>query len=277
MEPRGVQEPITFAVIGHNEGEFLANSIGQAAEAARPGDRLWFVDGASTDGSPELAASLGAEVIDAPLGKGRAIAAALARCETSHICLIDGDIEYSTSNIPLSLRHALVEEPADMILADFEWPARRLNHSIRGVYRPLVGALFPEALERFGRIPYSGFRMLRADLPLGPLPPGFGVETHFNLLCAANGWPTRVIDVGEYGGPLRRKPRLGYEVGAAIFDVAEAHGRLDSELRPQWDAWLEVVMQVLATQPPLADEPGKDYRERLSAAAARPLPPARRS
>src|SRR5947208_2204500 len=171
MRGHGQAEPITFAVVGHNEGEYLPRSIGQAAEAARDGDRLLFVDGASTDGSAELARSLGAEVVEAPLGKGRAVAAALARCETDYLCLVDGDIEHSERNIPQALRDELLDEPAHMILGDFDWRGRRMNHSINGVYRPLVGALFPEALERFGRIPYSGFRILRADLPFGALPP----------------------------------------------------------------------------------------------------------
>src|SRR5438552_18435019 len=93
-------EPITFAVVGHNEGEYLARSIGQAAAAARDGDRLLFVDGQSTDGSADLAASLGAEVVEAPLGKGRAVAAALARCEPPYIRLIDGDIEHPARHVP---------------------------------------------------------------------------------------------------------------------------------------------------------------------------------
>jgi len=267
---------ITFAVVGHNEAELLPNSIGQAAEAVRPGDRLWFVDGASTDGSAELAASLGAEVIEAPLGKGHALAAALARCETPHICFVDGDIEYSTRNIPMSLRDALLEEPAHMITGDFAWPARKLNHSIDGVYRPLVGGLFPDALERFGVIPYSGFRILRADLPWGQLPPGWAIETYFNLTCTVRGWPTRVIDLGDYVGPIRRKPELGWEVGRTIFDVAEADGRLDSALRPQWEDWLANVMEVLLTQPHPGEEPSEEYMARHRAARTRPLPPAKR-
>jgi glucosyl-3-phosphoglycerate synthase len=268
-------EAITFAVIGHNEADYLARSIGQAAEAARDGDRLVFVDGQSTDGSAEVAGSLGAEVVEAPLGKGQAVAAALERCDTAYLCLIDGDIEHSERNIPLALRDALVDEPAHMILGDFEWRGRRMNHSIAGVYRPLVGALFPEALERFGRIPYSGFRILRADLPLGPLPPGWAVETYLNLVCHVNGWPTRVIELGEYAGPLRRKPLLGYEVGGAILDLAEADGRLDPALRPRWDDWLEGIMQVLVEQLPPGEEPGEEYLERHKAARSRPFPPAR--
>ena len=265
---------LTFAVIGHNEVGTLANAIGQAAEAAEPGDRLWFVDSASTDGSAKLAASLGAEVVPAPLGKGTAMATAIARCETGHVCFVDGDIEYSSSNIPLRLRESLAAEPADMLVADFEWPNRRFLNSVPGVYRPLVGSLFPEALDRFGWMPFSGFRLLRTDLPLGSLPPGFGVETYLNLLCTVSGMRTRVVDVGVYRGPVRTKRELGREVGEVILDMAEQHGRLDGRLRPLWEAWLSEVMDVLRAQPE-PDGPEGDYPERLLAAASRPLPPSK--
>jgi glucosyl-3-phosphoglycerate synthase len=241
-------------------------------EAAAPGDRVWLVDGASTDGSPQIAASLGAEVIPAPLGKGRAMATAIARCESRHICFMDADLEYSSSNIPLRLREAHAEEPADMIVAEFEWPAKRFLNALPGVYRPLVGSLFPEALERFGRMPFSGFRVLRTDLPLGSLPPGFAVETYLNLLCTVRGMRTRVIDVGVYGGPDRPKRELGREVGEVILDMAEGDGRLDARLRPLWETWLEEVMEVLRTHPS-PGEPTGDYPERLAATASRPLPP----
>jgi glycosyltransferase involved in cell wall biosynthesis len=273
MGGRAEDQAITYAVVGHNEAELLANAIGQAAEAARPGDSLWFVNGASTDGSEAIAARLGAEVVNAPLGKGRALATALARCETPYICFLDGDIEYSSANIPISLREALFDEPADMIVADFEWPNRRFNVSMTGIYWPLSRALFPEA--DFGRIPYSGFRLLRADLPVGALPAGFGVESYLNTLAIARGWRARTIDVGEYRGPVRRKPDLGWESAEAILDVAEAHGRLDPELRPRWDEWVAETMRVVAAQPDPSKDPPEEYRERLSAAAGRPFPPAK--
>ena len=265
---------VTFAVMGHNEARTVANAVGQAAAAAGPGDRLWFVDSDSTDGSAEIAASLGAEVVRAPRGKGRAMAAAIARCDTPHICFVDADLDDSAQNIPLRLREALAEDSgADMIVADLDWRGKPFPHAVIGVYRPLVGALFPEVLERFGRFPFSGFRLLRTDLSLGSLPPGFGVETYLNLLSATNGMRTKLIDVGIFHGAVRVKLWLGREVGDAILDLAAAEGRLDPDLRPRWDGWLDDVMRVLLTQPG-PGEPAGDYPDRLMAAAARPLPPA---
>jgi glucosyl-3-phosphoglycerate synthase len=264
---------ITFAVIGHDEAGLLPNAIAQATEAATPDDPLWFVDSASTDGSAEVARSLGVQVVSGPVGKGQAMALAMARCETSHICFVDADIESSSVNIPLSLRDALAEEEADMIMADFHWPERGFHHSILSVYRPLVRVLFPEALTRFGRMPFSGFRVIRSDLPVGPLPRGFGVETHLNLVSTVKGLRTRVIDVGQYQGPVRRKPELGAEVGQAILDVAQRSGRLDAQRRPEWDAWLDRTVGVLRTQPH-PGEPNVDYMKRFIAVTAQPLPAA---
>jgi glucosyl-3-phosphoglycerate synthase len=267
---------VTFAVVGHNEAGILSNAVRQALEAASPGDRVWFVDSASTDGSAAVAAALGVEVVRAPLGKGRAIVAAMGLCETKYICLLDADIEQSESNIPLTLRRALDVEPADMIVADFDWPARRSWGAMRGVYFPLVGALFPEAADRFGRIPFSGFRLLRTDLPLDAVPPGFAVETYLNLFCTLEGLRTRVIDVGVYDGPERPKLDLGREVGDLILDMAVADGRLDAGLRPLWDAWLEGVMEVLRDRP-LDGASAAGHLERVLAAAARPMPRASRA
>ena len=268
--------PITFAVLGHNEVDLLATAVGQAREALEPGDRLWFVDGASTDGSAELAASLGAEVVEAPLGKGRAAAGAIERCQTPYICLLDGDIEESERNIPLTLARALAGEPADMLVGEYTWPGRRVFHSMRYVYGRLVDALFPDSVEPVGVMPYSGFRLLRTDLHFGAIPPGFGLETYMNLMTVVRGWSSRPVDIGVYHGPVRRKPALGREVGLVILDVAEASGRLDTELRPQWDDWLGRLADMLEEQPG-ANERVEEYLERLEAVAARPLPPARRA
>jgi glucosyl-3-phosphoglycerate synthase len=267
------REAITFAVLGHNEAELLANAVGQAREALEPGDELWFVDGQSTDGSAELAAALGAQVVEAPLGKGRAVALAIGRCETPYICLLDGDIENSEKNIALTLARALAAEPADMLVGEYTWPGRRVFHSMRTVYGRLVEALFPDTLEPVGEMPYSGFRLLRTDLDFGELPGGFGIETYLNLMTAVRGWRVRPVDIGIYEGPVRRKPELGLEVGRVVLDVAEMAGRIDPEARPGWDEWLERVATVLGEQPG-ANERVEEYLARLEAVAGRPLPPA---
>jgi glucosyl-3-phosphoglycerate synthase len=274
----------TFAVIGRDESERLGTALGQASEAAQPGDEVWFVDSGSNDGSSELAASLGAHVLSAPTGKGRAVARALDEATTEHLVLVDADIERTSANIPLSLREAAERSGADLIVAEFEEPRLRLRHSSRYVWRPLVRALFPEADGRFGRTPLSGFRALRTGMELGSIPTQFGAETHLNLVVAAAGGSVDVVDVGTYWGPVRPKPLLGLEVGAAILDLAHARGRLEAELRPRWDEWVRSVVEIVVAGPgrstdgstPRDTSADAEYVQRLEVASGRPLPPANR-
>jgi glucosyl-3-phosphoglycerate synthase len=270
-----VSEPFTYAVVGHNEAGTLANALRQVSDARRPGDRVWFVDSASTDDSARIAASLDVPVIDAPLGKGRAMAVALEECDDGYLCFVDADLESSEVNIPQRLRDVADTTGADMVVGAFHERARRLAVT-PGLYLPLLGALFPERIDDL-RVPLSGFRALRIGLPIRPLPPGYGAETHLNLEVPAARGRIADCDLGLFKGNLRgyaNIPAIGTDVAAALLDLAIAHGRLDTSRRPEWDAWVDVVLGVLRTQPPVGADDAR-YVEDLLAAAARPLPPAR--
>jgi glucosyl-3-phosphoglycerate synthase len=273
------QPTFTFAAVGRDEAERLGEALRQAREASR-GEEVWFVDSGSSDGSPEAAAALGARVLRAPAGKGRAIARVLGEVTTDYLVLLDADIDRTTSNIAARLRDAVERTGPDLVVAEFEEPLLQVRDSSRYVWRPLVEALFPEAHERFGRTPLSGFRALRTGVDLGRLPPGFGVETHVNLAVAVGGGSVQVEDVGTYWGPVRSKPLLPRDVGTAILDVAEAEGRLDRRSRAAWDAWVERIVAIVveratrATDGPTPAEnvAEPDYVGRLQAASSRPLP-----
>ncbi len=90
-----ISDEVGIVVIGRNEGERLRACL----ESLR-GRRLVYVDSASTDGSPELARSFGAEVVD--LDMSRPFSAARARNEgysrlaetperAAYIQFVDGD------------------------------------------------------------------------------------------------------------------------------------------------------------------------------------------
>lgn len=261
---------ITFAVVGHNEAALLSNALEQAHSASRPGDAVWFVDSASSDGSGELARSLGAEVLPCPLGKGSAVAAAIERCHTTHICLLDADIERTTRNVPATLRDALERTGADMVVGEFEWPEKPFRPVTTTIWDPLVRALFPEALATVPLVPLSGFRILSVELASGPLPTGFGLEVHLNIVGSLDGRRTETADIGVYSGPIRPNPGLPAEVASAILDIAESRGRLAVGARPRWDEWLEPVLALIADTDP--DDHAR--RELLREVAARPLPSA---
>jgi hypothetical protein len=258
---------ITFAVIGHNEAPTVAKAIAQAAAAAEPTEQVWFVDSASTDDSAAIAASLGADVIPAPLGKGRAMSRAAELCETEYICFLDADIESSSVNIPLALRSALAAQDADMIIGQFVEPARRIRSTSDAIYRPLVETFFPEALDRCGTTPLSGFRMVSLERPLGRLPAGFGAEVHMNVVFALTASTIAVADIGIYRGPIRPSGDIAWDAARAILDLAADYGRLSESNRPLWDAWAEEVVKVIRTRPD--DGPLEGFRARLAAAASR--------
>jgi hypothetical protein len=268
----------TFAIVGRNEAERLVGMVGLAQQAAEPGDRVWFVDSDSEDDSIAAARALGVdEVIEAPRGKGRAMTAALERCESRYICFLDGDLYDWTVNIPASLRAAAVSSGADMVVGVFRDDRRRVI--MPHLYWPLVDALFPDYGRQCDPTPISGQRVLDAAIVRTPLPPGYGAETHLNLTFAAAGHQIATEDLGFVRGPLRgyaNVTALANGITTEILDFAVACGRLDAEQRPAWDCWVEEVVETIGLPPP----PGAPDDEHLAAvaeAAAQPFPPVRES
>jgi hypothetical protein len=278
MEVRTVMADFTFAVVGRNEAESLHLFLGQALEAAAPGDRVWYIDSDSSDDSAERAAALGAQVIRAPAGKGRAMQRAIEECGSGYIVFGDADLTWSEHNICAVLRQAAIDTGADMVIGHGHHPVR-VRSVNPGVWLPLAGFFFPQLLGSFSPFPVSGYRVIRAEHVNGLLPPGYGIETHLNLLFAHDGRSIVAHHFGAYEGPLRgyrNIPLMSLEVANATLDFAEREGLLDRELRPQWDEWVEVVLQVIRTKAS-PDGPPDGYEERLAAVAARPLPPAKLS
>lgn len=264
---------VTFAVIGHNEAQTVADAVAQVRAAARDGDGVWFVDSASNDGSAAIAEAAGAEVIRAPAGKGRAVAVALERCETPWFCTFDAHFHGSERNLAAELRDALQAGDADMVIAQFELRGARVGGVTAGIVGPLLQALFPEANGAFGTWPLSGFRAWRTALELGPLPTGFGLETHLNMTALVRGASIALHPVGWFEHRYRVKPRLGLEVADALLDVGQRDGRLAPGRRAEWDAWVAVVNDVAAAWREDGSS-AEDHAQRVHAAAARPLPPA---
>jgi hypothetical protein len=259
--------------VGHDEAASLRYSLEQALEAALPGEDVWFVDSGSTDDSLELAASLTPRVLEAPLGKGRAIAAVLERCRRGYLCLLDADLTESETNIPIALRGATAGGAVDMLVGEFHWPQRRRS-VVPGIYVPIVGGLFPEVLRAVPYRPTSGFRVLNAELELGTLPPGYGVETHLNVVLTTAGAAIATVPIGRISGPvpsLGHMPRLGRDVATAALDLAVEAGRLAPSDRGAWERWVETVLEVVARQPPVG-EPDEEFQRELDEAVSRPLP-----
>jgi hypothetical protein len=189
------------------------------------------------------------------------------------MCFVDADLEASEINIPHKIRSVAAETGADMVVGAFHEKKRRLAVT-PSLYHPLLGALFPERVNDLS-VPLSGFRALRVGLPIRPLPPGYGAETHLNVEVPTAGYTVVDCDLGRFQGNLRdysNIPEIGTDVAAALLDLGEAHGRLAPAARPAWDAWVADVIDVLRGQPPVGADDSA-YVEELLAVAARPLPP----
>ncbi|HUC36599.1 MAG TPA: glycosyltransferase [Acidimicrobiales bacterium] len=263
---------ITFAILGHNEATRLHFAVCQALEAAEVGDQVWFVDSGSTDDSTQRAAALGTEVIRAPVGKGRAMAVAFERCSDGHLCFIDGDMESSERNIPATLRRAVVDTDADMVVGRFTFEARR-SVITPALYYPLTRALFPETRD-LDILPLSGLRTVRSGLDVGAIPPGYGVEAHLNLQVGLTGGRIEGCELGVFDGPVREYANLAPaadDVVAAILDLAVRQGRLGVADRDLWQEWAAAVLTPLWRAHERGAFEAHDFESALEA-STRPLP-----
>jgi glucosyl-3-phosphoglycerate synthase len=263
----------TFAVVGHNEEATLPLALSMAHGAAEPGDTVLLVDSASTDGSAELACRLGAQVLHAPIGKGRAMQAALDACTNDFICYLDADYEHSEHNIPSRLRQAATGDEFDMVVGSYSEPARR-RCLTPYLYVPLLTYLFPEIVTHAERVPLSGFRVLRTSFDIGRFPPGYGVETYLNIEAEMRGGRTTVCQVGTFQGKLRNYVNIvdiGRDMTTTILDRAVAHGRMAPERRGQFQAWIDAILDTISRQP-FPGEPDADWVVQMKSVADRPLP-----
>lgn len=267
---------ITFLIVAHNEAEYVENVIKQALDAAARADRVLLVDSASTDDTAALARGLDVEVVNAPLGKGAAMVVGARQVSTRWLCFLDGDLMDPVPNVPLAMRRAVERADDDtiMVVGDFdEPPPGAVLSNTLAVYGPLVRALVPEAADRFGTHPLSGFRAIRPWLIGSDLPDDFGCETYLNVTVALS----RRHWVLAHVGTLRQRFRyhgdeMGKEIARAVLDVAVAHDRLAPESRGAWDEWVDKVTEAIAGYRG-ADEGREAYLARIMDLAARPLPP----
>lgn len=263
----------TFCVLGHNESSTVLYALAMAKRAANAEDTVVFVDSASEDDSATLASDAGYPVVSAPIGKGRAVRSALAAAGTPWVCLVDADIEKADRNIAHTLAERARLDDTDMIVGDFDEPGSgSILSNTWAIYEPLTSALFPEIAGMYGSKPLSGFRALRTGLDLPDIPDDFGVEAYLNVAVPLRARRASTTPIGSYGGPFRYKPTMGIEIARPILDTATEMGRLSTRQRPEWDAWVAGVVDVVGTYRGHSAQ-RDEYLARLRQAVSRPLPP----
>ncbi|MFZ0882272.1 MAG: glycosyltransferase family 2 protein [Candidatus Acidiferrales bacterium] len=217
------QVPVRVSVIipTHNEAE----SIGRVL-ADLPADlvtEVLVVDSNSTDGTPEIAAKMGARVLHEPRrGYGRACLTGLAATNTPDVVVfLDGDYSDRPDEL-LLLLNPIIDGRADITLGSrlgkhsthgaMAWHAAFGNHLAAALIRFLYGVKISDL---------GPFRAARAD-----------VIRHLELKENTYGWAVEMILKGTLKGfrivevPVSYYPRIGRSkisgtlsgtVGAAWF------------------------------------------------------------
>jgi glycosyltransferase involved in cell wall biosynthesis len=187
--------PTAVIVTAHNEADRLPATLAALA-GAFPGARILVADDGSSDGSAEVAAAHGAEVVRSERNVGKGGAATLAARELfppdpqQVVLLCDGDLAASAEAL-----QRLVEEVrsgrADLAVAAF---ARRVG----GGFGWALGFARWAIRRRCGyeaSAPISGQRALRAELlpAVVPFAPRFGMEIGMTVDAVRAGF--RVTEV----------------------------------------------------------------------------------
>ena len=173
-----------------------ARRVGATVEAIRSipeVDEVVVADGASTDGTAEIARAAGARVLvgSSRRGKGGALEAAVSRVEADVYLLLDADLGPSAKEAG-ALLDPVLRGAADLVIADLPPQAGHGGFGlVKGTARRLIRGLSGFEPEE----PLSGQRaMTRAVVDVvRPLAPGFGVEVAMTIDAVRAGF--RVVEV----------------------------------------------------------------------------------
>ena len=157
------------------------------------------VDNGSTDGSGELAASLGARVVAEPVpGFGAACFAGLTAAESDVVCFMDCDASFDPRELP-RVADPVVAGEAQLMLG-----ARRpVARGAWPLHARMANAVLAVELRRRTKIPLRDLGPMRAAprqalLELGLRDRRFGWPLEMVLRASAAGWTIREIGVSYH-------------------------------------------------------------------------------
>lgn len=162
--------PVKFTAIVPARNE-VANLLPILHYLKRYADEVLLIDGHSTDGTPDLAAALGIEVIkDNGLGKGDALRLGLERARNEFVVMLDADGSHDPGEIP-SLLQPLVEGEADHVsgsrmIGGSEELHATINQSVRLFGSQVVTLCINYSQNVRLTDCQNGFRALRRDVAL---------------------------------------------------------------------------------------------------------------
>jgi hypothetical protein len=209
-------EPLTILVAARDE----ADRIGETIAALRrdfPASEIVVVDGASGDGTPDLAEKAGAVVIRlGRAGKGEALSAGERAAPPGRLLLCDSDLRGSVA--PLAEGHA------DLVVAAF---SRRSSGGF-GIAKRIARELVAVRTGFAPREPLSGQRHLstRARTACFPLAPGFGCEVRMTIDALRAGLSVEEVEVDLAHRATGRDLAGFRHRGRQLLDILLAAGPL---------------------------------------------------
>jgi rSAM/selenodomain-associated transferase 1 len=221
-----------------------AGALPGVLEAMPDGYRPIVVDNGSSDGSGEIAAGLGAEVVHEPKrGFGAACYAGLLAATADVVCFMDCDGSLDASELP-RVAGPVIARDADLVLG------RRLAE--RGawpLHSRIANAFLGRELRRRSGVEAHDLgpmrAMRRADiLALGIEDRRFGWPLEMVLRAGAAGWRVREVPVGY-------APRIGRsKVTGTLRGTARAIRDMSRALRDvETPARLPLTLVVIAKEP----------------------------
>ena len=210
MEPDSPRPRIAVVIPCYDEAPTIAAVVQDFAREL-PGATIYVFDNNSSDGSGEIAARAGAQVVRSPAqGKGNVVRHVTSAVDADVYVLVDGDGTYPATAAPKMIDH-FRHERLDMLVGT------RLDEYEEGAFRPfhrfgnhtvsaLISLLFRARLTDV----LSGYRVLsRTFVDLVQLrTPGFEVETEMTLQCLAKRLPLAEMPVGYRRRPEASRSKL---------------------------------------------------------------------
>lgn len=251
---------VGVVAIGRNEGERLRRCLESVSPAARP---VVYVDSGSSDGSPDLARSLGAAVVpldlSVPFTAARARNAGLDRLlqlapDTEYVQFVDGDCEVDPGWLPTATT-ALDADPKVVVVCG----RRRERHPETTVYNLLCDLEWDTPAGEAEACGGDALMRVSAVRAAGGYNPSLiaGEEPELCVRLRANGG--RVVRLGaemtrhdaamtRFGQWWRRNVRAGH----AFAEVSRLHAKTPfaiwrREARSNW--FWGVGLPVLAVAP----------------------------
>jgi glucosyl-3-phosphoglycerate synthase len=218
---------ITVIIPVLNESERVG-SIVQLVRNNPAVTEVIVIDDGSIDGSPEIAAAAGAQVVTSTmLGKGVSMEDGLRLATNEFLLYLDGDLAGLCPDLVDRMTQPLLMDEADFVKAKFSRAAGRVTMLTA---KPLIQTYFPE-LAHFDQ-PLSGIMAARRSL-LQKLrfENDYGVDAGLFIDAAKAGARLAQVDIGSLqhdSHPLEVLSDMATQVARAILDRAARYGRLRS-------------------------------------------------